>query len=190
MAPLHWSVVVVTFTRCPWKLCGFSTSALLCFCERFGQQPRRSARHTSAVKCSGIIFLSLFPLRCAPFHICDFYQKQSRNRYEMTPSYRTLSWLFQTIWWSNWSLLQKLFMIDLSGLDCVWICASCLWSLGPCHFGCSCFVSFWEGGRLRNGLAVERPRLSASNLDELNSWVIALLLILACFLFQLCLNPS
>lgn len=190
MTPLHWSVVVVTFTRCPWKLCGFSTSALLCFCERFGQQPQRSARHTSAVKCSGIIFC-----RCSRCVVRRFTSVISiKNKAGIDMKWHQviahcLDYL-KTIWWSNWSLLQKLFMIDLSGLDCMWICASCLWSLGPCHFGCSCFVSFWEGGRLRNGLAVERPRLSASNLDELNSWVIALLLILACFLFQLCLNPS
>lgn len=50
-------------------------------------------------------------------------------------------------------------------------------------------VLFLIGGEGYEKDSVERPRL-ASNLDELNSWVIASLLILAYFLFQLCLYPS
>lgn len=82
----------------------------------------------------------------------------------------------------NWRLLQKL-LIDLRDLDCVWICASCLWSFRNLSLWMFllCFLYGWWGGG--------RPRL-ASNLDELNIWVISSLLILACFLFQLCLYPS
>ena len=66
-------------------------------------------------------------------------------------------------------------MIDLKGLDCVWICASCLWSFGYLSLWMFLLLFLiWEGYYDVQDLPL--------NLDELNSWVFASLLIFSLFL--------
>lgn len=138
------------------------------------------------LKCSQVwwdYFLSLF--RCIVNHLrCVFsVQNKAGTERKTTPSNHTFSWLFKTIWWKNWRSLRSCSLsTSKTQIVCVNTCLMSLVFWVPVTMDVPAL--FLTGGGLQENVQ-DLPLL-----DELNSWVIASLLILACFLFQLCLYPS